>query len=125
MRTDFISIWEVRGMEIVGKLIKIRDQYYVTIPVYVHEKWREFLMEDVHILTLQYDEKSNELTVYPYQLNKRGEMRKVIKRGSTWIITVPVSIGQKWYENGVMFVRKMFFEKEMKLVVKPLEEGGG
>ena len=109
-------------MEIVGKLIKIREQYYITIPVYVHQTWSEFLMEDVHVVTLQYDENSNELTVYPYQLNKRGEMRKVIKRGSTWIITVPVTIGQKWYDSGVMFVRKMFFEKDMKLVVKPLEE---
>jgi hypothetical protein len=108
-------------MEIVGKLIKIREQYFITIPTAVHQEWRKFLMEEVHIVTVQYDEKSNELTVYPYQLNKRGEMRKVIKRGSTWIITVPFHIGSKWYEDGVAFVRKMFFEKEMKLVVKPLE----
>jgi len=108
-------------MEAVGKLIKIREQYYITIPAYVHKRWIELLMEDVHVVTLQYNENSNELVIYPYQLNKVGEMRKVIKRGSTWIITVPVAIGQKWYENGVAFVRKLFFEKEMKLVVKPLD----
>ncbi|MCS7366604.1 MAG: hypothetical protein NDF52_01855 [archaeon YNP-WB-062] len=111
-------------MEIIGKLIKIREQYFITIPALIHQEWRKFLMEEVHIVTVQYDEKSNELTVYPYQLNKQGEVRKVIKRGNTWIITVPYSVGQKWYEDGVVFVRKLFFNKEMKLVVKPLEGEG-
>jgi bifunctional DNA-binding transcriptional regulator/antitoxin component of YhaV-PrlF toxin-antitoxin module len=107
-------------MEIVGKLIKVGDGYYITIPVEVHNDWKARLLENVDVVTVDYDEQNDELIIYPYQLKFPGDVRKLIQRGTTHILTVPKRVGEMWSSRGVVYLRKLYFEKDLKFVVKPM-----
>jgi hypothetical protein len=107
-------------MEYVGKLIRVRNQYFITVPVDVYREWRKLLIEEVNIVNVRYDENTDVIYVYPHQLKMHGELRKLIQRGSTYLLTVPQDIGNKWYSSGAVFVRKVFSEKDMCLAVKPV-----
>lgn len=110
-------------MEYVGKLIKVRNQYFITVPVYVYREWRKLLMEEIDMVNMRYDENRDEICVYPHQLKMHGELRKLIQRGSTYLLTVPKDIGSKWYGSGAVFVRKVFSEKDICLTLKPIRGG--
>jgi hypothetical protein len=107
-------------MEYVGKLIRVRNQYFVTVPTDVYREWRKLLMEEINIVNVRYDENTDEIYVYPHQLKMHGELKKLIHRGSTYLLTVPKEIGSKWYESGAVFVRKVFSAKDMCLTLKPI-----
>lgn len=107
-------------METIGKLIKVRDQYYVTIPVEVQRHWRKMLMEEVDIVSMSYDESSLQIVIYPRQINKSGILRKIIKRGDTWLITIPKNLGLQLEENGIRYLKKLYDEKLLKFVIAPL-----
>jgi len=107
-------------METIGKLIKVRNGYFVTIPVEVWRHWKSVLMEDVDIVSLNYDNGNNELVIYPRQILKQGLLRKVIKRGDTWIITLPREIGSRWEGEGVVYLAKKYDEKLLKFTVTPV-----
>ena len=107
-------------MEYVGKLIRVRNQYFITVPVYVYSEWRKLLMEDIDMVNMRYDENRDEIYVYPHQLKMQGELRKLIQRGSTYLLTVPKEVGNRWYDSGAVFVRKVFSSKDMCLTLKPI-----
>ena len=112
-------------MEIIGKLIHIRKYFYITIPSFVYQHWCDASNSDVKYVLVSYDEKDDSMIIYPYLWGKekkhvKGEIRKLIIRGSTVLITIPFSIGTEWFDKGVIYLRKMYFEDEYKLVVKPL-----
>jgi len=105
-------------MEYIGKLIRVRNQILITVPVDVYREWEKRLMEEIDMVNVHYDENRDEMTVYPYQLKMRGEIRKIIKRGSTYLLTVPKEVGNRW--SNVVFVRKVFSDSDMGLVIKPV-----
>ena len=105
-------------MEYIGKLIRVRNQHLITVPVDVYREWTKLLMEEVDMVNMHYDENRDEIAIYPYQLKMRGEVRKIIKRGSTYLLTIPKEVGSKW--SDVVFVRKVFSRSDMGLVIKPV-----
>jgi hypothetical protein len=111
-------------MEYIGKLIRVRNQHLITVPVDVYREWTKLLMEEVDFVNMRYDENRDEICIYPYQLKMQGEIRKLTKRGSTCLLTVPKDIGSKWYGSGVLFVRKVFYRSDMGLVIKPVRGEG-
>jgi len=107
-------------VELVGKFIKVGNYHYITIPAEVRDHWKSVLMEDVDIVSVDFNEKENEMIVFPRQISRHGYFRKVIKRSNVWLITVPREIANRWSHEGVVFLRKLYDEKLLKLVVKPM-----